>query len=82
MAVRMGPWKAHFITQAGYGQGPTDHDPPRLLHLEHDPSERFDVAEKHADVLAEIQALVECHRAAAPLAESRLAARIEKDEGE
>jgi len=82
MAVRMGPWKAHFITQAGYGQGPTDHDPPRLHHLEHDPSERFDVAEKHADVLAEIQALVECHRAAAPLAESRLAARIEKDEGE
>lgn len=64
MAVRLGPWKAHFLTQAGYGQPqPERHDPPLLFHLEIDPSERFNVAAQHPEVLAEIQALVEKHRA-------------------
>ena len=62
-AVRKGPWKAHFITQSGYRNDRKEHDPPALYHLEHDPSEKYDVAEKHPDVIADIRAEVERHRA-------------------
>ena len=66
MAVRRGPWKAHFITQPGYG--PDAHrrqtqDPPQLYHLEHDPSEQYDLARRNAGVITEIRQLVEQHRA-------------------
>jgi arylsulfatase A-like enzyme len=62
-AVRKGPWKAHLITQAGYGDKPAPHDPPLLFHLEHDPSEQFDVAKDHPDVIADLMKEVERHRA-------------------
>lgn len=63
MAVRWGPWKAHFLTQAGYGQPqPERHDPPFLFNLEIDPAEKFDVSKNHADVLTNIRNLVEDHR--------------------
>jgi arylsulfatase A len=59
-AVRKGPWKAHFITQASYGGGsPVEHETPELYHLEHDPSERFDVAAGHPDVIEEIRRLAD-----------------------
>jgi arylsulfatase A len=64
-AVRSGPFKAHFFTQPGYGPGSdrrTAHDPPLLYHLEQDPSEQFNVAEQHADVVAEIRRLTDAHR--------------------
>jgi arylsulfatase A len=64
MAVRMGAWKAHFLTQTGYGQPqPEKHDPPLLFNLEIDPGENYNVAAKHSEVLAEISALVEKHKA-------------------
>jgi arylsulfatase A len=73
MAVRIGPWKAHFQTQTGYGQPQAEkHDPPLLFNLEIDPSERFNAAEKHPEVLAEIHALVEKHRAGMHPAPSQL----------
>jgi len=67
-AVRKGPFKAHFITAPGYGTQEVPlkfekHDPPLLFNLAHDPSERFNVAKDHPDVLAEIQREVEKHRA-------------------
>jgi hypothetical protein len=63
-AVRKGPFKAHFITQGEYGDGPprTVHDPPRLYHLGEDPGERFDVAAEHPEVIEQILDLVEEHR--------------------
>ena len=64
MAVRSGPWKAHFMTQAGYRQRrPEVHDPPLLFHLDRDPSETLDVAKHHPDVIAGIQDLVSRHKA-------------------
>jgi arylsulfatase A-like enzyme len=63
MAVRKGPWKMHFITQAGYGEKPKEHETPLLYHLEHDPSEKHDVADKNPDVIAAIEAEVARHRA-------------------
>lgn len=40
-AVRVGPWKAHFITQGCYGLGEKrqEHATPLLYNVENDPSE-------------------------------------------
>ncbi len=62
MAVRRGPWKLHFITQAGYGEQPKKHDPPLLFQLEHDPSEKYDVAQQHPDIIQQILEDVATHR--------------------
>ena len=63
-AVRKGPYKAHFVTEDAYGQNRrrTEHDPPLLYHLGHDPSERFDVAKQHPEVIADIRKLAEEYR--------------------
>jgi arylsulfatase A-like enzyme len=67
-AVRKGPYKVHFKTAPGYkGRHITEqmekHDPPLLFNLEEDPSEKFDIAAEHPDVIADIQREVEKHRA-------------------
>lgn len=56
-ALRLGSWKAHFITEGGWGvQGDREtHDPPLLFNLYKDPSERFNRADKHADVVERMQ---------------------------
>ena len=64
-ACRLADWKAHFRTQTGYGQAKLDvHDPPLLFNLRRDPSERFNVAAQHPQVIAQIQQAVKAHRAA------------------
>jgi arylsulfatase A len=62
-AVRKGPWKAHFKTMTGpyTVQQYEEHDPPLLFHLEQDPSEKYNVADKFPDVIREIDMLVEEH---------------------
>ena len=76
MAARLGPWKAHFMTQAGYGQAePTRHDPPLLFQLEIDPSEKYDVAQQHADVIDRIRKLAAEHQAGVTAPESQLERR-------
>ena len=63
-AVRLGPWKAHYITRPAYGRGqPEKHDPPVLYHLGHDPSEKHDLAKEHPGVLEEIAKEVANHNA-------------------
>ena len=64
MAARLGPWKAHFQTQTGYGQAMAEkHDPPLLFNLDVDPSERFNVSAANPDVVKDIEALIAKHRA-------------------
>jgi arylsulfatase A-like enzyme len=73
MAARVGPWKAHFLTQTGYGQPqPESHDPPLLFNLEVDPGEKYNVAEKQPEVIEEIHRRVEQHRATMQPASSQL----------
>lgn len=61
-AVRHGSWKAHFITQPEYGPGgPARHDPPLLHHLEHDPSEKVDVAASQPAAIARIREILQRH---------------------
>ena len=55
-AVRQGPYKAHFITEGEYGDGPprTEHETPLLYHLGEDPGEKYDISGDHPEVIAEI----------------------------
>jgi arylsulfatase A-like enzyme len=62
-AVRKGPFKAHYVTRSAYGQDAAQkHDPPLLYDLAKDPSEQFNVAAKHPEVLEAIAREVERHR--------------------
>ncbi|MCO6490093.1 MAG: sulfatase-like hydrolase/transferase [Phaeodactylibacter sp.] len=62
-AARYGPWKAHFFTQSEYPAGPlAAHEPPLLFHLENDPSERFNLAAGHPEVIEQIRKRVDAHR--------------------
>ena len=55
-AARQGDWKIHFITRSAYGPDkPEPHESPLLFNLGNDPSERFDVASKHSDVVAALR---------------------------
>jgi arylsulfatase A len=65
MALRKGPWKAHFATQESYtgNRQLTEHDPPVLYNLEVDPSEKWDVAEQHPEVITDLKAAAEAHKA-------------------
>ena len=73
-AVRNGMYKAHFITETAYTSNypKTYHDPPLLFHLGHDPSEKYDIAEDHPDVIAEIIQEVNRHQAELIIPESQL----------
>lgn len=55
-AVRMGEWKAHFITKPSYSQEPAViHNVPLLYNMEHDPSEKYNVNRENLDVIEEIR---------------------------
>ena len=76
MAVRHGAWKAHFLTQAGYGQkDPEAHDPPLLYNLEHDPGEQYNVAQDHGDVVSKLKELATQHAAGVNAPPSQLELR-------
>jgi len=78
-AVRKGPYKAHFITKSAYSRDKAvTHDPPLLYHLEHDPSEKYNVAKDHPDVIADIRAEIAQHTQALVKKEDQLAKRIKK----
>jgi len=78
-AVRKGAFKAHFITQSAYGNDESEnHDPPLLYNLDHDPSEKFDVAQYHPKVIADIQKEVVEHQRTLIPGDDQLARRIGK----
>jgi arylsulfatase A-like enzyme len=71
-AVRKGPWKLHLSTVEPGSPNPLRwrperHERPLLFHLEHDPSERFDVARDRLEVVADLLREVEIlHRDVTP----------------
>jgi arylsulfatase A-like enzyme len=76
-AVRKGPYKAHFITKSAYGRDDeVQHDPPLLYHLEHDPSELYNIAEQHPGVIEDIRAEVEKHQQSLEPVKNQLEERI------
>jgi arylsulfatase A-like enzyme len=78
-AARKGPYKVHFFTKPAYGKGEEKrHDPPLLYHLGNDPSEKYDIAKDHPEVIRDIRKEVALHRANLTPGEDQLAKRIEK----
>ena len=76
-AVRHGSFKAHFITRPDYGnEPPVEHNPPLLYNLDEDPSEKFNVAGRHPEVVAAIQQIAAEHRKSIEPVPSQLDARI------
>jgi arylsulfatase A-like enzyme len=79
-AYRLGPHKVHLVTEGRYGIGAerTEHDPPLLYHLGHDPGERYDLAAERPDVVADLLTAVESHRRRMTVAEPLFDARGEQ----
>jgi arylsulfatase A-like enzyme len=76
-AVRQGDFKAHFITQPGYGPGgPAEKNPPLLYNLQVDPGEQYDVAKAHPEIIERIIKVAEQHRATLTPAPSQLVETI------
>ncbi|MFK5971918.1 MAG: sulfatase [Flavobacteriaceae bacterium] len=78
-AARMGDYKAHFITQGAYGEfgKRQEHDPPLLYNLNHDPGEKYDIAAERAEVIKQINTLVQTHQSNLIKGEDMLADREE-----
>ena len=77
MALRNGAFKAHFITQSEYGgEAPMTHPTPELYNLDVDPSEKYNIAAQHPEVIAEMRRLAEEHKKGIPPVQSRLEARV------
>ncbi|MBM3786891.1 MAG: sulfatase [Acidobacteria bacterium] len=64
--VRQGAWKLHLAVSHTFGVDGVSviERPPLLYNLEHDPSERFNLAARHPERVGELQKLVEDHRSA------------------
>lgn len=73
-AVRHGPWKAHFITEGCYGIGPErqEHEIPELYNLDHDPSEKYNVASQHPEIVAQLTELAKQHESSVDPVEDQL----------
>ena len=77
-AFRKGPYKLRLVSEGAYGLPPkrTVHETPQLFHLGEDPGEKFDIAAGQPEVLDDLKAAVEAHRAGMksrePIFDSRL----------
>ena len=74
-AIRFNDWKLHLKTQAGYGQ-PKPSNKLELYQLGHDPSEQFNLAKQHPEVIAELLKLVEDHQKGMKPGTQQLESRI------
>ncbi|MEC9477141.1 MAG: sulfatase [Planctomycetota bacterium] len=61
-AIRNGPWKMHFRSRPRSGAKETIHETPLLYHMEHDPSEKKDLAKKHPEIIERLRAVAEAHQ--------------------
>lgn len=77
-AARQGDYKLYFFKNnpLGYPEQIETIDTYPLYHLAHDPSERFDVAEDHPDVVESIIEMVERHKAGVEPVDSQLDKRL------
>lgn len=77
-AARKGAYKLYFLKNnpVGYPEKIEKLDTYQLFNLSHDPSERYDIAAAHPDVIREIEDMVRRHLATVVIAPSNLEKRI------
>jgi arylsulfatase A len=77
-AARKGAFKLYFYRNnpQGYPEKMEKLDTYTLFNLQHDPSERFDIAAKYPEKIREIDEMVRQHRASLVVAPSNLEKRI------
>jgi len=73
-AMRVGPWKAHFITAGSFGleEERKVHETPLLYNLDNDPSEKYNVAEQHPELIEKLKAIAEKHQQSIEPVENQL----------
>jgi arylsulfatase A len=79
-AVRKGSYKLYFLknTPDGYPEKLEILEKPQLFNLSVDPSERYEISEKHPEVIADINKLIEDHKSKMVLGPNNLEKRIAK----
>jgi arylsulfatase A len=79
-AVRHGAYKAHFFTKERYVRMKEArvHETPLLYNLDHDPSEKHDIAKGNEAVIAKIRKLAAAHTATVKPVKDNLVERIAK----
>lgn len=77
-AARKGDYKLYYYQNnpEGYPARIKKLDKYQLFNVQRDPSERFDVADKHPEIIKEIEAVVEEHKAGLQPIENQLELRI------
>ena len=77
-AARKGDFKLYFYENnpAGYPERMRKLDTLQLFNVQHDPSERFELADEHPDIIRDIQAMVEQHRTTVDSVGTQLEKRI------
>lgn len=77
-AVRKGNYKLHYYQNnpLGYPEKLEKLEKKKLYHIQHDPSEQYDLADQYPDIIESIEKLVETHRDDLEIAPSNLERRI------
>lgn len=79
-AIRKGSWKMHLFTMTEYeGKKLMKHDPPLLFNVEQDPSEKYDVASDHPDVIEDLKKEIVKHEATVKPVPSQLEIPLKKN---
>ena len=72
-AVRKGAYKAHFFTQSEWGNDErVGQEPPLLFNLNVDPSEKYNIANEHPEIIDQIREIMEAHQKTVVPAENQL----------
>jgi arylsulfatase A-like enzyme len=74
-AVRRGPFKAHFLVPAAGKRGLETLAQPLLFNVNEDPGERFDLAPRRPEIVAELTRLRDAHQASIVEVENQLLRR-------
>ena len=78
-AVRKGNYKLHFMDRIAYGKNNMHVlEKPVLYDLGNDPEERFDLADKHPEIVEELKAMAKEHSASFQKAEPLFDLKVEK----
>ena len=77
-AARKGSFKLHYITQTSYVKDTkrTVYKQQLLFNIDVDPSEKYNIASEHPEIISKIQKMVEEHKSNVVSVKDQLAERV------